>query len=103
MVEPIDIVNWNHEDQYVELTEENDEDSGDDDVDAQTVVSVPQQNSRDHDEAINAFNVCLNWADKYEIDFHEIILLRKLRNKALDLKMKNIRQTQIDQFFQRKM
>lgn len=63
-----------------------------DDEDENSVTKVSTK------DAINSFNLCLQWAEENELDLQEILLLRKIRSKAIEIKTKKGRQTTLDDF-----
>jgi hypothetical protein len=55
-----------------------------------------------HGDAINGFNVCLEWAEENQVALQDILALRRLRESALILKTtKKEKQTTISDFFKK--
>ncbi|CAH1102176.1 unnamed protein product [Psylliodes chrysocephalus] len=73
-------------------------------------VTGQNQNSNDENEpiqkisckeAVMSFNSCLQWAAKNALPLHEVIFLRRIRQKAVDLSIKKCVQSTLDNFVQR--
>ncbi|KAG8223070.1 hypothetical protein J437_LFUL002018 [Ladona fulva] len=67
----------------------------DDDDDDTTVNSVKIS----HSEAVAVLNTSLQWAEEQNFEAHEIMLLRRLRDRAFDLKIRLAAQKKITDFF----
>ncbi|GBN40186.1 hypothetical protein AVEN_162434-1 [Araneus ventricosus] len=57
------------------------EDDDDDDVTPVNLVKISQS------EAVVALNISLQWAEEQNLEAHENMLLRRLRNRAFELKI----------------
>lgn len=44
-------------------------------------------------DSIDELNICLNWAEESDLPLNEMILLRRIRRRAVDLKYQKKRQT----------
>lgn len=73
------------------------DDSGDDDI----VTNPREKNVVKHQDAINSFNVCLQWAEENNVELAALISLRNLREAAVLENQKKIRQTELTDFFTR--
>ncbi|KAK9874218.1 hypothetical protein WA026_002572, partial [Henosepilachna vigintioctopunctata] len=51
------------------------------------------------EDAINAFELGLQWAEANGASYKELLLLRRLRDKALISRFNNVKQKEIDEYF----
>lgn len=70
-----------------------DEEDDDDDSTSQSSNKIP------HSEAVGALNTSLQWAEEQNFDAHEIMLLRRMRDRAYELKIDSSCQKKITDFF----
>lgn len=68
----------------------------DQDDDDELVVASPQVTAKN---AINAFETGMQWAEENGASYNELLLLRRLRDKALHLSLDKVKQKKIDQYF----
>ncbi|GBL74802.1 hypothetical protein AVEN_75718-1 [Araneus ventricosus] len=73
------------------VTAEDDDD--DDDVTPVNPIKIS------HSEAVAALIISLHWAEEQNFEAHEIILLRRLRDRAFELKIGTAAQKEITDFF----
>ncbi|GBM86233.1 hypothetical protein AVEN_143877-1 [Araneus ventricosus] len=71
-----------------------DDDDDDDDVTPVNPIKIS------HSEAVAALNTSLEWVEEQNFGVHEIVLLRRLRNRALELKIGRVAQKITDFFGQ---
>ncbi|GBN50531.1 hypothetical protein AVEN_241239-1 [Araneus ventricosus] len=69
------------------------EDDDDDDVTPVNPIKIS------HSEAGAALNTSLQWAEEKNFEAHEIMLLRRLRDRAFELKIGTAAQRKITDFF----
>lgn len=64
--------------------------------DDEVIATTPQVTAQD---AINAFELGLQWAEENGASYNELLLLRRLRDKALISRFNNVKQEKIDEYF----
>ncbi|CAH0721901.1 unnamed protein product, partial [Brenthis ino] len=64
--------------------------------DDEVIATTPQVTTED---AINAFELGLEWAEANGASYNELLLLRRLRDKALISRFNNVKQKKIDEYF----
>lgn len=69
----------------------NDQEDNDD-----VIATAPQVTDQD---AVNAFELGLQWAEENGTSYNELLLLRRLRDKALISRYNNLKQKKIDEYF----
>ncbi|GBN82576.1 hypothetical protein AVEN_206078-1 [Araneus ventricosus] len=69
------------------------EDNDDDDVTPINLIKIS------HSEAVAALITSLQWAEEQNFEAHEIMLLRRLRDRAFELKIGTAVQGKINDFF----
>ncbi|GBN77060.1 hypothetical protein AVEN_243953-1 [Araneus ventricosus] len=75
------------------LTAEDDDDDDDDDVAPVNPIKIS------HSEAGAALSTSLQWAEELTFETHEIMFLRRLRDRAFELKIGTAVQRKITDFF----
>ncbi|CAH1106501.1 unnamed protein product [Psylliodes chrysocephalus] len=78
--------------------------------DDEILANVTGQNQNSDDEpiqkisckeAVMPFNSCLQWVAENALPLHEVILLRRIQQKAVDLSIKKSVKSTLDNFVQR--
>nr|CAI5821129.1 unnamed protein product [Callosobruchus analis] len=81
-------------------------------TDDEIVVSITRQDqssdeenepvqNKSSKEAVMAFNLCLRWTEENKLPLHEVIFLRRIRQKAVYLSIRKGVQRTLDNFFLR--
>lgn len=68
----------------------------DEEDDDEQIATTPQVTAQD---AINAFELGLQWAEENGTSYNELLLLRRLRDKALVSRFNNVKQKKFDEYF----
>lgn len=73
----------------------------DDEQDEDNSVEILKITKLGNSEAIGALNTTLKWAEDNEFDSHEVMFLRRLRDRAFEMKCENYKQKSITDFIEK--
>ncbi|CAB3222544.1 unnamed protein product [Arctia plantaginis] len=73
----------------------------DDEEDEDNSVEILKITKVGNSEAVGALNTALKWAEDNEFDSHEVMFLRRLRDRAFEMKCENYKQKSITDFFKK--
>ncbi|KAJ8711935.1 hypothetical protein PYW08_008889 [Mythimna loreyi] len=73
----------------------------DDEQDEDNSVEILKITKVGNSEAVGALNTALKWAEDNEFDCHEVMFLRRLRDRAFEMKCENYKQKSITDFFKK--
>ncbi|CAB3260457.1 unnamed protein product [Arctia plantaginis] len=73
----------------------------DDEEDEDNSVEILKITKVGNSEAVGALNTVLKWAEDNEFDSHEVMFLRRLRDRAFEMKCENYKQKSITDFFKK--
>lgn len=73
----------------------------DDEQDEDSSIEVLASDKVGNLQAVEALNTALKWAEDNEFDSHEVMFLRRLRDRAFEMKCENYKQKSITDFFKK--
>lgn len=101
---PVELLQWLDVNNIIE---ENDEHFTDQDIINQVTSTVTEEDDEEnlssqekifHKQAVDSFETCLDWAEENGISSNELMLLRRLRDKAIKARFNVLKQPNIVDF-----